>query len=237
MSRDCCRSPSRNHYRLPSKISRCSSTPYYNMHYHQWHTPLKDGTLKVDTAQHGQTMFLTTLHFKTSSSQTTTQVKRDTGTMHAQYPKAISNRCFPTKAKAKVPSPKMYYCLQRKMDRSWQIPQKYLGHIILDAHYKTMGRSYPTRFYIFKDTTSPLILISYAASDMLGILQFKLPNKTASAQIDHHPLFRTIHHRTNAYKTILIPPSKNMITKLLKKLSLKPLFSENQCSRTQYQSR
>ena len=64
-SRDCYKSPSRDHYR--SRRNRCNSNPYYNMHYHQGslntlhiesletgHIP-KDGTIKTDTA-HDQTL-------------------------------------------------------------------------------------------------------------------------------------------------------------------------------------
>ena len=33
------------------------------------------------------------------------------------------------------------------------------------------------RFYVFEDTTSPPILLSYAASESLGIIEFKVPNE------------------------------------------------------------
>ena len=33
------------------------------------------------------------------------------------------------------------------------------------------------RFYVFEDTTSPPILLSYAASERLGIIKFKVPNE------------------------------------------------------------
>ena len=33
------------------------------------------------------------------------------------------------------------------------------------------------RFYVFEDTTSPPILLSYATSERLGIIEFKVPNE------------------------------------------------------------
>ena len=33
------------------------------------------------------------------------------------------------------------------------------------------------RFYVFEDTASPPILLSYAASERLGIIEFKVPNE------------------------------------------------------------
>ena len=47
-----------------------------------------------------------------------------------------------------------------------------------------MHRSYPTRFYVFEDATSPQILLSYAMSERLGILEFKVPNLVAHSHID-----------------------------------------------------
>ena len=99
-----------------------------------------------------------------------------------------------------------------------------------------MGDSDPTRFYIFKDTTSPSILISYAASNRLGILHFSLANETTTTQIDTITtkskswkhitfstgntiipiIFRTIHYRISAYKTIITQPSKTIVQKCLK---------------------
>ena len=117
------------------------------------------------------------------------------------------------------------------MDRSQQIPQKFLGQIILDVNHKTTGTSYPTRFYIFKDTTSLLILIFYAESDRLGILWFNLPNENASAQLDtvtvqlnpwKHITFSTTDTIIPLSWTISMPHSKTMIQKLLGQPHLSP---------------
>ena len=36
----------------------------------------------------------------------------------------------------------------------------------------------PIKFYVFEDFTNPTIILSYAASSRLGIVQFTVPNKT-----------------------------------------------------------
>ena len=56
-------------------------------------------------------------------------------------------------------------------------PQQFPGFFIADIHHKTQPDVLPVRFYIFKDTTSPRILLSYAASERLGIVNFKYPMK------------------------------------------------------------
>ena len=246
-SGDCYRSPSRDHYRLPSRSNRHSSTPYYNMHYHKHslntlhfdsletaYLP-RDGTLEMDTAQDGQTMSFITLFFKNQFIRNHCWVKVDTDAEACTTPLTYFKKMFPHRINS-------HSSLTRdallSIDKRWighnGYPEKYMGQIILDVSDKRTGRSYPTRFYIFEDVTSPLILISYAASDRLVILQFNLPNTAASAQIDtittqpksHKcimfsttdtiiPLIRTIHNRTNAYKAVLTPPSKTIILKPL----------------------
>ena len=60
----------------------------------------------------------------------------------------------------------------------------FLGHFIAKVQHATLPRSYPVYFYIFKDATSPQILLSYATLERLGILEFKVPNLVAQSQID-----------------------------------------------------
>ena len=42
----------------------------------------------------------------------------------------------------------------------------------------------PIIFYVFNDTTSPKILLSYAASERLGIVKFQIPNEAPSIALD-----------------------------------------------------
>ena len=110
------------------------------------------------------------------------------------------------------------------MDYSQWIPPEVLGlkHIICTPHKNR--HALPLQdFTSSKIPLAPPILISYVASDRQGILHLHLPNKTTTVQIDH-PF---IHHRTNTYKTIIIPPSKTIILKPIKTIPLKPLLKTN----------
>ena len=78
-------------------------------------------------------------------------------------------------------------------------PQQFLGFFIADIHQKTTPEILPVRFYVFKDTTSPKILLSYAASERLGIVKFQIPNAILSTALDtitsgKHVSFRTLLH-------------------------------------------
>ena len=65
-----------------------------------------------------------------------------------------------------------------------ETPQQFSGYFIADIHHKTMPEVPPIRFYVFKDTTSPKILLSYAASERLGIVKFQIPNEAPSIALD-----------------------------------------------------
>ena len=60
-------------------------------------------------------------------------------------------------------------------------PQQFLGYFITNIHHKTISKTLPVRFYVFQDTTNPPILLSYSASERLGIIEFKVPNEAPSA--------------------------------------------------------
>ena len=55
--------------------------------------------------------------------------------------------------------------------------QNFLGCIVLDTECKTLSQTLPIKFYVFEDFTNPNIILSYAASSRLGIVQFTVPNK------------------------------------------------------------
>ena len=65
-----------------------------------------------------------------------------------------------------------------------ETPQQFLGYFIADIHHKTIPEVLPIRFYVFKDTTSPKILLSYAASERLGIVKFQIPNEAPSTALN-----------------------------------------------------
>ena len=60
----------------------------------------------------------------------------------------------------------------------------FLGHFIANVNYAAEPRSYPTSFYIFEDATSLQIMLSYATSERLGILEFKVPKLAAHSHTD-----------------------------------------------------
>ena len=62
-----------------------------------------------------------------------------------------------------------------------ETPQQFLGFFIADIHHKSTPDILPVRFYVFKDTTSPKILLSHAASEKLSIVKFQIPNETPTA--------------------------------------------------------
>ena len=64
-------------------------------------------------------------------------------------------------------------------------PQPFIGYFIIDVHLKTLSKTMQVIFYVFEDATSPPILLSYAASERLGIIEFKVPNEAIlTAAID-----------------------------------------------------
>ena len=80
-----------------------------------------------------------------------------------------------------------------------ETPQQFLGYFIADIHHKTQPEVLPIKFYIFKNTTSPKILLSYVASERLGIVKFQIPNEAPLIALDtintkKHITFRTPLH-------------------------------------------
>ena len=68
-------------------------------------------------------------------------------------------------------------------------PQQFLGYFIINIHHKTISKTLPVRFYVFQDTTNPPILLSYSASERLGIIEFKVSNEAPTkrqSRINYH---------------------------------------------------
>ena len=99
---------------------------------------LKHGNLKVDTVQDGQTMFFTTLYFKSNSSQTTAIVKIDTGAQECTMPLSHFKKMFPQKVNSSDALIKDALLPPEKIWISHDgYHHKFLGQIILDVHHKT----------------------------------------------------------------------------------------------------
>ena len=93
------------------------------------------------------------------------------------YPIKLTKSMYP-KAKALLPT---HYTWISHSGSS----KPFLGHFIVDVLHATEPKMYPIDFYVFKDATSPHILLSYATLDRLGIVSFQVPNLAATTSIDH----------------------------------------------------
>ena len=65
------------------------------------------------------------------------------------------------------------------------LPKPFLGHFVAEVMHASEPRSYLTHFYIFEDTTSPHILLSYATLERLGINAFNVPNLAVTSWVDN----------------------------------------------------
>ena len=63
-------------------------------------------------------------------------------------------------------------------------PQKVLGYFMTDIQHITLPDILQVRFFVFKDNTSPKILLFYAASNRLNIIELKVPNEAPSTALD-----------------------------------------------------
>ena len=185
------RSPSRNphhlQYRSTQQYSRKrrSPTPHIHQVSHITHILprpyIGEGQLITDRASDGHTSFHTTLQVDTKQGAKSISVKVDLGAEVNTIPLSHYRKLFKknfTKAgniKKNVLHPTSH--LWSSHDSK---PQQFLGYFIINIHHKTISKMLPVRFYIFQDTTNPPILLSYSASERLGIIKFKVPNEAPS---------------------------------------------------------
>ena len=76
----------------------------------------------------------------------------------------------------------------RKSKATWSphdaTTHKFIGFFTIDVQHKTRPDAIPISFYVFKDSTRPSTLLSYATSVHLGVLESKVPNEARSYSID-----------------------------------------------------
>ena len=114
-------------------------------------------------------------------------VKVDPGADVNTVPLSKYKKLFPTHfTKAGNLKQKILHPTRHTWRAHDETPQQFLGFFIADIHHKTTADVLPVRFYVFKDTTSPKILLSYAASEKLGIVKFQIPNETPTAGRCYH---------------------------------------------------
>ena len=185
------RSPSRSlhhqQYRSPQCYSRKrrSITPHVHQVSHTTHILPRpytvEGQLITDRAFDGHTSFHTTLQVDTKQGGKSISVKVEPGAEVNTIPLSCYRKLFKknfTKAgniKKNVLHPTSH--LWSSHDSK---PQQFLGYFIINIHHKTISKTLPVRFYLFQDTTNPPVLLSYSASERVGIIEFKVPNEAAS---------------------------------------------------------
>ena len=188
-SRDCIQI-----HRSPSHSRLCCSIPYLqdslilnpNHIYLNMVTnsTLKEGILLTDTATDGHTLFHTTTQLITKADTKALGIKI-APTVQANTILLSHYRQIPPQGQqvrqAKAGSPK-------STDNAWvshtSAPQSFIREFIKDVQYISQPVIYPAKFYIFKDISCHPNLLSYPASDHLGILEFKVPNKAPATIID-----------------------------------------------------
>ena len=171
-------------------------------------------SLVTDATIDGQTSFHRTLQVITSQGSKPLHVK---GAECSSIPCPISTKHFPNTSQS-LESLKPMWMIWSAHDGACQ---NFLGYILLDIQHKILSQVLPCKFYIFEDSTSPDILLSYHASSRLGIVQYTVPNK---APINYPSMIDTIKNSKTV--TSLVIPSKTFLWSLRIKIqSLKEVGS------------
>ena len=93
----------------------------------------------------------------------------------------------------------------RKSKATWSphdgTTHKFIGFFMVDVQHKTRPYVIPISFYVFKDSTRPSTLLSYAASIHLCILEFKVPIEARSYNINAISK-RRVSHLTHLYVAV-----------------------------------
>ena len=182
------RKASRNHSCKQPRSPHCSyrhrrsPTPHVHQVSHILHLAPKhnenEGNLVTNTASDGQTSFHTTLQVITKQGTKPIQVKVDPGAAVNTIPLSHYKKLL---KKNLTKAGHIKNNVLHPTSHSWSLhdnkPQPFIGYFIIDVHHKTLSKTMQVRFYMFEDTTSPPILLSYAASERLGIIEFKVPNE------------------------------------------------------------
>ena len=93
-------------------------------------------------------------------------------TYHVLLPQKLTKSRYP-KANALLPTHHTWISHNGSL-------KPFLGHFIVEVLHATEPKTYPVCFYVFEDTTSPHILLSYTTLVRLGIVSFQVPNLVAT---------------------------------------------------------
>ena len=139
----------------------------------------------MDVASDGHTSFHTKLQMVTKQGSKPLPVRVDPGADVNTIPLTKYRKLFPAHfTKAGNLKQKALQSTRHMWTVHDETPQQFLGYFIADIHHKTKPEELPIRFYVFNDTTSPKILLSYTASERLGIVKFQIPNEAPSIALD-----------------------------------------------------
>ena len=180
----------------------------------------------MDVASDGHTSFHTTLQMVTKQGSKPLPVKVDPGTNVNTIPLTKYRKLFPAHfTKAGNLKQKALHPRRHTWTTHDETPQQFSGYFIADIHHKTIPEVLPIRFYVFNDITSPKILLSYVASERLGIVKFQIPNEAPSIALDtistkKHVTFQMPLHTYRPVKP------KNTVQHLLKPAIKKQPFQD-----------
>ena len=141
--------------------------------------------LPADIASDGHTAFHTMLQMVTKHGCKPIPVKVDSGAEINTVPLSKYKKLFPAHVtKSGNLKSKALYPTTNKWAAHDMTPQRFLGYFIADIQHKSQPDILQVRFFVFKDNTSPQILLSYSAFIRLGIMEFKVPNKAPVTALD-----------------------------------------------------
>ena len=115
-----------------------------------------------------------------------------------------------------------------------ETPQQFLGFFIAVIYHKTQPEVLPIRLYVFKDTRSPKILLSYVVSERLGIVKFQIPNEAPLTALDTTSTRKHVTFRTPLHTYSPIKPS-NTGQQLLKPSIKKQSFHDQSLQKQSFQ--
>ena len=143
------------------------------------------GSLFMERASDSQISFFTQLQLPTQDGTKLMMVKIVPGAQVNTIPLSRFCTLFPNKCnKSRYTKANALLLTAHTWLSHSGSPKPFLGHFVADVQHVSEPRMYPTHFYVFKDPTSPQILLSYMTSERLGIIVFKVPNLAASSQVD-----------------------------------------------------
>ena len=233
------RSPSQDHHnRRSPRQSRHSPTPFRYKVSHLTSSPnlsqVDESQLYTDRAPGGYRSFHTTLQLVTKQSCKSLWVKVDPGAEANIIPLSRYRSLFPhhfhTNGTLRANS-------LRKSKATWSphddTSHKFIGFFMVDVQQKTRTGAIPISFYVFKDSARPSTLLWYGASIHLGILEFKVPNKAKSYNINTISRKKSVSFNTPLCSSMPTKTTPQQSEKLKSALKQNTTFQDHQSQQVQ----